>query len=365
MYTKIFYKHMVTTIPHKIIDLSEIDIETEVEDAFRGFQKAQDKYLNAEFGDIGTGLEMDHGLQENEINNEGMEIANLHAFAQTAQRSQQEVFSTTTKVTSTSGKVDEKEQPIKAVKNNPCNERSFNKEETSSQHNRKISSLLASEESTSRTIKQKMPIENYDSTTCSSTTKTQYFVTSPCVTPFPPENDNDGESTKVKGGNRETNISFEKEDKPIESLDVYATKMLCCSPRRDLVQVGDNNLTSGSFRDRTLLLQLLEENFKLKAVIGEVLQWGKQQNCIINKLASRIEALERDLLEQNHEQNSSHCSIKPAAIGVVRGGDILRNLLTYRSQKNSSDGFGRKWGGRERFYDLNDEEGLSSQESEE
>ncbi|XP_024393242.1 uncharacterized protein [Physcomitrium patens] len=51
--------------------------------------------------------------------------------------------------------------------------------------------------------------------------------------------------------------------------------------------------------ERELLLQLLEENRKLKDVVGKVLHWGKQQNDVIHSLATRIEQLERSQLQSN------------------------------------------------------------------
>ncbi|XP_024366414.1 uncharacterized protein [Physcomitrium patens] len=52
---------------------------------------------------------------------------------------------------------------------------------------------------------------------------------------------------------------------------------------------ADNN---EALSNRALLQQLLDENRKLKDVVGRVLHWGKQQNDIIHNLASRIEQLE-------------------------------------------------------------------------
>jgi len=50
---------------------------------------------------------------------------------------------------------------------------------------------------------------------------------------------------------------------------------------------------TGELSDRALLLQVLEENRKLRDVVGKVLQWGKHQNDTIHNLTSRIEQLEQ------------------------------------------------------------------------
>ncbi len=46
---------------------------------------------------------------------------------------------------------------------------------------------------------------------------------------------------------------------------------------------------SQDLSNRVLMQELLEETWKLKATLEEVLQLGKQQNNIIHNLASRIE----------------------------------------------------------------------------
>lgn len=56
---------------------------------------------------------------------------------------------------------------------------------------------------------------------------------------------------------------------------------------------------TNSLSDRALLEQLLEENRKLKDVVGKVLHWGKQQNDIIHNLACRIEQLEEHQPQSN------------------------------------------------------------------
>ena len=67
---------------------------------------------------------------------------------------------------------------------------------------------------------------------------------------------------------------------------------------RNLCQVTSQAEPSGSgddglpMTDLQTMQQIIEENRKLKAVIAEVLQWGKQQNDIIHNLATRIEHLE-------------------------------------------------------------------------
>ncbi|KAG0618524.1 hypothetical protein M758_4G071100 [Ceratodon purpureus] len=70
------------------------------------------------------------------------------------------------------------------------------------------------------------------------------------------------------------------------------------------LQVGQPQISSdagetNSLSDRALLEQLLEENRKLKDVVGKVLHWGKQQNDIIHSLASRIEHLEEHQPQPN------------------------------------------------------------------
>lgn len=75
----------------------------------------------------------------------------------------------------------------------------------------------------------------------------------------------------------------------------------CCTLDRlgrNLYQVTSQAEPSGSgedalpMTDQQTMQQIIDENRKLKAVIAEVLQWGKQQNDIIHNLATRIEHLE-------------------------------------------------------------------------
>lgn len=60
---------------------------------------------------------------------------------------------------------------------------------------------------------------------------------------------------------------------------------------------GDlNSKPADKTTNRELLLQLLEENQKLKEVVGKVLQWGKQQSGVVHHLTNRVAQLE----EQEH-----------------------------------------------------------------
>ncbi|KAG0590206.1 hypothetical protein KC19_1G081100 [Ceratodon purpureus] len=77
-----------------------------------------------------------------------------------------------------------------------------------------------------------------------------------------------------------------------------------------------------SLSDRALLLQLLEENRKLKDVVGKVLHWGKHQNDVIRNLTARIEQLEEDLSQRNLLEDEGR---KPIGNGVSLVGDMLEN----------------------------------------
>lgn len=62
---------------------------------------------------------------------------------------------------------------------------------------------------------------------------------------------------------------------------------------------GDRNLvqdcsTSGDgvLADRQPMQQILQDNRNIRAVLNEVLQWGKQQDDIVRNLVTRIEQLE-------------------------------------------------------------------------
>ncbi len=63
--------------------------------------------------------------------------------------------------------------------------------------------------------------------------------------------------------------------------------------RRTLALIVSLELTnlreSQDLSNRLLMQELLEEKWKLKATLEEVLQLGKQQNNIIHNLGTRIE----------------------------------------------------------------------------
>jgi hypothetical protein len=118
--------------------------------------------------------------------------------------------------------------------------------------------------------------------------------------------------------------------------------------------------------DRALMQRLLEENRKLKAAIGEVLQWGKQQSDIIHNLAKRIEQLEGKVSDSDLLKNGMNV-IKKRSKTV---GMLPRDTLSAGEEMESvcqpprSGRLGRHHG-RNRLHHLEDGHWSSSAESEE
>ncbi|CAK9254418.1 unnamed protein product [Sphagnum jensenii] len=118
--------------------------------------------------------------------------------------------------------------------------------------------------------------------------------------------------------------------------------------------------------DRALMQKLMEENRKLKAAIGEVLQWGKQQSDIIHNLAKRIEQLEAKVSDSDLLKNGTNV-IKKRSKTV---GMLPRDTLSAGEEVESvcrpprSGRFGRHHG-RNRLHHLEDGHWSSSAESEE
>jgi hypothetical protein len=118
--------------------------------------------------------------------------------------------------------------------------------------------------------------------------------------------------------------------------------------------------------DRALMQKLLEENRKLKAAIGEVLQWGKQQSDIIHNLARRIEQLEAKVSDSDLLKNGMN-DIKKRSKTV---GMLPRDTLSAGEEMESvcrpprSGRLGRHHG-RNRLHHLEDGHWSSSAESEE
>jgi hypothetical protein len=113
------------------------------------------------------------------------------------------------------------------------------------------------------------------------------------------------------------------------------------------MQVGSlYPLDSEGVSDSMLIQHILEENHKLRAVIGEVLQWGKQQTAIIHNLASRIEQLEAIVLAGK--------SLKK----ILESRESIEVINAMTEEGNATEHHyyhGAKTEGRERFYHLDDE----------
>ncbi len=114
-----------------------------------------------------------------------------------------------------------------------------------------------------------------------------------------------------------------------------------------------------SLSDRALMLQILEENRKLKAVVGEVLQWGKQQNEVINNLASKVKRLESDVSNAKLLKDCTHSSRKRASSIAGPIGERERVVRRLENGRN-----GRWCDGRQINYINGDEQWPSSPESE-
>ncbi|CAM6018693.1 unnamed protein product [Sphagnum balticum] len=118
--------------------------------------------------------------------------------------------------------------------------------------------------------------------------------------------------------------------------------------------------------DRALTQRLLEENRKLKAAIGEVLQWGKQQSDMIHNLAKRIEQLEAKVSDSNLLKNGMNVTKKRSkTVGMLprdslSAGEEMESVC----QPPRSGRLGRHHG-RNRLHHLEDGHWSSSAESEE
>ncbi|XP_024374175.1 uncharacterized protein [Physcomitrium patens] len=91
--------------------------------------------------------------------------------------------------------------------------------------------------------------------------------------------------------------------------------------------------------NRALLQQLLEENRKLKDVVGQVLHWGKQQNDIIYNLASRIEKLEEHRPQANMLHEEKNKGRNGSSTETYLAGDRGRSLP--RMERNRRKGRSR------------------------
>jgi hypothetical protein len=117
--------------------------------------------------------------------------------------------------------------------------------------------------------------------------------------------------------------------------------------------------------DRALMQKLLEENRKLKAAIGEVLQWGKQQSDIIHNLAKRIEQLEAKESDSDLLKNGTNVIKKRSkTIGMLPRDTLSAGEVESVYRPPRSGRFGRHHG-RNRLQHLEDGHWSSSAESEE
>ena len=142
------------------------------------------------------------------------------------------------------------------------------------------------------------------------------------------------------------------------------TSLISESRQGDAMTLSEPPTTTAdsSLSDRALMLQILEENRKLKAVVGEVLQWGKQQNEVINNLASRVKQLEGDVSNAKLLKDCIHSNRKRVgSIGSIAGPIGERERVVRRL----GDGRHGRWGhGRQINYINGDEQWPSSTESE-
>ncbi len=175
-----------------------------------------------------------------------------------------------------------------------------------------------------------------------------YFITLPCPTPHLSESDMDGVTTGISNSQKQDRSIMENDptkDVCSESLDPVTALSAC--PPHDLMQLGSLYPPgSEEVSDSMLIQHILEENHKLRAVIGEVLQWGKQQTAIIHNLASRIEQLEAIVLAGK--------SLKK----ILDSGESTDVINAMTKEENATEHHyhhGAKWEGRERFYHLDDE----------
>ncbi|CAK9865131.1 unnamed protein product [Sphagnum jensenii] len=181
-----------------------------------------------------------------------------------------------------------------------------------------------------------------------------YFITSPCPTPHLSESEMDGVTKGIRNSQKQDRSITENDptkDVCSESLDLV-TALSACPPHGSAhyhsnVQLGSlYPPSSEEVSDSMLIQHILEENHKLRAVIGEVLQWGKQQTAIIHNLASRIEQLEAIVLAGK--------SLKK----ILDSGESIDVINAMTKEENATEHsyhHGAKWEGRERFYHLEDE----------
>jgi len=182
---------------------------------------------------------------------------------------------------------------------------------------------------------------------CPSATPS-YFITSPYPTPHLSESDMDGPTTGNRNSQKQDRSSTGNDPTNnvcSESLDPVTALSAC--PLHGLMQVGSlYPLDSEGVSDSMLIQHILEENHKLRAVIGEVLQWGKQQTAIIHNLASRIEQLEAIVLAGK--------SLKK----ILESRESIEVINAMTEEGNATEHHyyhGAKTEGRERFYHLDDE----------
>jgi hypothetical protein len=182
---------------------------------------------------------------------------------------------------------------------------------------------------------------------CPSATPS-YFITSPYPTPHLSESDMDGPTTGNRNSQKQDRSSMGNDPTNnvcFESLDPVTALSAC--PLHGLMQLGSlYPLGSEGVGDSMLIQHILEENHKLRAVIGEVLQWGKQQTAIIHNLASRIEQLEAIVLAGK--------SLKK----ILESGESIEVINAMTEEGNATEHHyyhGAKTEGRERFYHLDDE----------
>jgi hypothetical protein len=140
------------------------------------------------------------------------------------------------------------------------------------------------------------------------------------------------------------------------------TSLISESRQGDAMTLSEPPTTTddSSLSDRALMLQILEENRKLKAVVGEVLQWGKQQNEVINNLASKVKRLEGDVSNAKLLKDCTHSSRKRANSITGPIGERERVVRRLENGRN-----GRWCDARQINYINGDEQWPSSTESEE
>lgn len=118
----------------------------------------------------------------------------------------------------------------------------------------------------------------------------------------------------------------------------YWTTLITEPRQGDSLSYPSTTTDDFSLSDRALLLQILEENRKLQALFGEVLQWGEQQNEVINKLTTRVKQLEGEVSNVKLLKDCIHSSRKRTdsiAIPIGNRERLVRTLETsYGPQTN-------------------------------